>query len=642
MFRSGSKNSKSKDQSKSRQINISTFFASKTAQKRPVERTPVPRPNLKRIRPSLTDSGSFEECDPDDELKRLVQTPEVNNFKPCKKVCVPRSVDSSQESLLSRESSRDENNSSRLTETKAPLPGFKVTATKKLRTSRKPVGVQSSSFGQFTPMALTKEQEQVINLVVNNRLSVFYTGSAGTGKSVILRTLIDRLSSVYGREAVAVTASTGLAAATIGGTTIHRWCGIGLGNQGVDHLVKHIKKQRQIFSAWRFTKVLIIDEISMLDGRILDKIEMVARRVRQNDQPFGGIQLVLTGDFFQLPPVSKDGVVFSFESQTWKNCIQRTILLTQVFRQRDDNLVDMLNTIRSGEPTPELVSNIAKLNREVHYSDGIEPTELYATRKEVELSNGRQLRTLPGEPRVFKSLDVGPSELLPLLDSITRVDKILTLKVDAQVMMIRNKPESELVNGTLGKVLFFTTERLERTMKKLYQTVDDELIQDMRLVSEAIANHTIHQDVEFHRAFQLRPWSRQSALQSLVAQATSTLIGQEPIYPYVRYTIGPNRYHYELTLPEPFVVDLPTEKTAIERTQLPITLCWALSIHKAQGQTIQRLKVDLRRIFEAGQVYVALSRAVSMDNLQVLNFDPRKIRANAKVKDFYKSLETVA
>ncbi|GAV56129.1 hypothetical protein ZYGR_0BA00350 [Zygosaccharomyces rouxii] len=642
MFRGRSKDSKSKDQPASRQMSISSFFGSKTVQKRPLERTPAPRPNLKRISSSLTDSGSFEECDPDDELKRLVQTPELNNFKPCKKISLPRSFSNSQESLITRESSRDETNNSPLAETKSSLPGFKVTATKRLRASRRLTGVHSSSFGQFTPMALTKEQEQVINLVVNNRLNVFYTGSAGTGKSVILRTLIDRLSSVYGREAVAVTASTGLAAATIGGTTIHRWCGIGLGNQSVDHLVKHIKKQRQIFSVWRFTKVLIIDEISMLDGRMLDKIEMVARRVRQNEQPFGGIQLVLTGDFFQLPPVSKDGVVFSFESQMWKNCIQRTILLTKVFRQRDDSLVDILNTIRYGEPTPQLVNNIAKLKREVHYSDGIEPTELYATRKEVELSNSRQLQTLPGETKVFKSLDVGPPELLPLLDSITRVEKILTLKVDAQVMMIRNKPDSELVNGTLGKVLFFTTERLERTMKKFYQTMDDELVQDMRLVSEAIANQTVHQDVEFHHAFQLRPRSRQGPLQSLVAQATSTLIGQEPIYPYVRYTIGPNRYHYELTLPEPFVVDLPAEKTAIERTQLPITLCWALSIHKAQGQTIQRLKVDLRRIFEAGQVYVALSRAVSMDNLQVLNFDPRKIRANAKVKDFYKSLETVA
>lgn len=88
-------------------------------------------------------------------------------------------------------------------------------------------------------------------------------------------------------------------------------------------------------------------------------------------------------------------------------------------------------------------------------------------------------------------------------------------------------------------------------------------------------------------------------------------------------------------------MDLPGDKTGLERVQLPIMLCWALSIHKAQGQTIQRLKVDLKRTFEAGQVYVALSRAVSMDNLQVLNFNPKKIRANEKVKEFYSSLETI-
>lgn len=640
MFRGNSKNSKPKDHSTSRQMSITSFFGPKPTPKRPIERVPAPRPNLKRISSTLTDSGSFEECDPDDELKRLVQAPELNNFKTSRKISIPKSASVLQESASSRESSGIDVT---LTERKpSSSPGFKVTATKRLKTPRKHPSAQYSSFGQFTPMALTKEQEQVINLVVNNRLNVFYTGSAGTGKSVILRTLIDRLSSLYGREAVAVTASTGLAAATIGGTTIHRWCGIGLGNQSVDHLVKHIKKQRQTFSTWRFTKVLIIDEISMLDGRILDRIEMLARRLRQNDRPFGGIQLVLTGDFFQLPPVSKDGIVFSFESKMWENCIQKTILLTKVFRQRDGSLVDILNTIRYGEPTPELMQNIAKLKREVHYSDGIEPTELYATRKEVEFSNGRQLQTLPGEPKVFKSLDVGPPELVSLLDSMTRVEKFLTLKVDAQVMMIRNKPDSELVNGTLGKILFFTTERLERIMRKFYQTIDDELIKDMRLVSQAIANHTVHQDAQFHQAFLSRPRSRHGPLQSLVAQATTTLVSQEPVYPFVRYTTGPNRYHYELTLPEPFVVDLPAEKTAIERTQLPITLCWALSIHKAQGQTIPRLRVDLRRIFEAGQVYVALSRAVSMDNLQVLNFDPKKLRTNEKVKNFYKNLETVA
>lgn len=642
MFRGLMKDSKPKEQSAPRQSSISSFFGSKSVQKRQAEVTLEPRPNVKRLRSSLTDSGSFEECDPDDELKRLVETPELNNFKSSRNLSVPKNVNGTQEALLSRESSHEGVNSSPLPEARSSSPGFKVTATKRLKSSRKPSGNNISLFGQFKPVALTREQQLVIKLVVNKRLNVFYTGSAGTGKSVILKTLIDRLSSQFGRESVAVTASTGLAAATVGGTTLHRWCGIGLGSASVDYLVNYIKKQRQILSVWRFTKVLIIDEISMLDGRFLDKIEVIARRVRQNDQPFGGIQLVLTGDFFQLPPVSRDTVLFCFESEMWKKCIQKTILLTKVFRQKDDNLVDMLNTIRYGDPTPELVRNIANLRREVHYSDGIEPTELYATRKEVELSNGRQLQMLPGEPRVYKSMDVGPPELLPLLDSFTRVDKILTLKVDAQVMMLRNKPESDLVNGTLGKVLFFTTERIERTMKKFYQTMDDELIRDMRLVSEAIANSTVHQNVEFHHAIQVRPRSRQGPLQSLIAQATSTIPTQEPVYPYVRYTTGPNKYIYELTLPEPFAVDLPAEKTAIERSQLPITLCWALSIHKAQGQTIQRLKVDLRRIFEAGQVYVALSRAVSMDNLQVLNFDPKKIRANSKVKDFYKSLETVA
>ena len=105
--------------------------------------------------------------------------------------------------------------------------------------------------------------------------------------------------------------------------------------------------------------------------------------------------------------------------------------------------------------------------------------------------------------------------------------------------------------------------------------------------------------------------------------------------------MGKNQYIHELMVPERFPIDIPRENVGLERTQIPLMLCWALSIHKAQGQTIQRLKVDLRRIFEAGQVYVALSRAVTMDTLQVLNFDPGKIRTNERVKDFYKRLETL-
>ena len=227
-----------------------------------------------------------------------------------------------------------------------------------------------------------------------------------------------------------------------------------------------------------------------------------------------------------------------------------------------------------------------------------------------------------------------------ILDSSVMAERTLVLKENAQVMMLKNKPEVDLVNGSLGKVLFFTTTKIMLKMNQLFKKLDDDVVIDMRLVSQVIGNPLKRNSEEYIRELNARPLSRSANLCELVNLAVSE---RDPnsIYPYVRWSLGKGRYHYELVIPDKFPVDLPGDKTGLERTQLPIMLCWALSIHKAQGQTIQRLKVDLKNIFEAGQVYVALSRAVSMDTLQLLNFKPSRIRSNEKVKGFYTTLEPI-
>ena len=186
---------------------------------------------------------------------------------------------------------------------------------------------------------LSDEQLSVLNLVAEQKKSVFFTGSAGTGKSVLLRETIKVLRQKYKREVdrVAVTASTGLAACNIGGVTLHSFAGIGLGKEAVPELVKKIKKSAKAKQRWMRTKVLIIDEISMVDGDLFDKLEAIARAIRNNGRPFGGIQLVITGDFFQLPPVPEYGRIskFSFDAGTWNTSVEHTIGLTQVFRQKD-------------------------------------------------------------------------------------------------------------------------------------------------------------------------------------------------------------------------------------------------------------------------------------------------------------------
>ena len=186
---------------------------------------------------------------------------------------------------------------------------------------------------------LSDEQQHVLELVTEKKKSVFFTGSAGTGKSVLMREIISSLRQKYHRdpERIAVTASTGLAACNVGGVTLHSFAGIGLGKEDIPELVKKIRKNQKAKNRWHRTKVLIIDEVSMVDGELFDKLEAIARQIRGNARPFGGIQLVITGDFFQLPPVPDQSKVakFAFDAATWRTSVEHTIGLHHVFRQKD-------------------------------------------------------------------------------------------------------------------------------------------------------------------------------------------------------------------------------------------------------------------------------------------------------------------
>lgn len=225
------------------------------------------------------------------------------------------------------------------------------TPTVAVRASTPTVHQNMSSDKTKDGMRLSEEQRHVLEQVILYGRNVFFTGSAGTGKSVLLRELIHRLRTKYRNakgssywesmstnDAVAVTASTGIAACNIGGCTLHSFVGVGLGAEALPTLIAKVRKNSNTIRRWQDTKVLIIDEVSMVDSDFMDKVEALARTIRRNDQPWGGIQVVLTGDFFQLPPVSKNGAVkFCFEGQSWTSTITSTIQLQQVFRQKDQS-----------------------------------------------------------------------------------------------------------------------------------------------------------------------------------------------------------------------------------------------------------------------------------------------------------------
>ncbi len=189
-------------------------------------------------------------------------------------------------------------------------------------------------------ITLNSEQKHVLDLVINERRNVFFTGPAGTGKSVLMRAIISGLRKrwVHDPKRLGVTALTGLAACNIGGQAFHSFAGIGLGREDLPTLVKKVRQNHKTKKRWLHTSALIIDEISMVDSDLFDKLSQIACAIRKNTRPFGGIQLIMTGDFFQLPPVP-DGhqkeVRFAFDSAAWASCIDYTVGFTQVFRQRD-------------------------------------------------------------------------------------------------------------------------------------------------------------------------------------------------------------------------------------------------------------------------------------------------------------------
>lgn len=227
---------------------------------------------------------------------------------------------------------------------------------------------------------LSEEQKTVMKAVLEEGKSVFFTGSAGTGKSVLMRSIISQLRHKYRADPdrFSVTASTGLASCILEGQTLHSWSGIGLGKEPAPELVKKIRKNQKSKQRWLRTKLLIIDEVSMVDGQLFDKLEQVARTIRNNGRPFGGIQLVVTGDFFQLPPVPDKNTTakFVFDAVTWNTCIQHTILLTHVFRQKDEQFANMLNEMRLGKMSPATIREFKSLSRPLNFHDDLEATEL--------------------------------------------------------------------------------------------------------------------------------------------------------------------------------------------------------------------------------------------------------------------------
>ncbi|OJT10895.1 ATP-dependent DNA helicase PIF1 [Trametes pubescens] len=462
-----------------------------------------------------------------------------------------------------------------------------------------------------TPYALYVAQAFYTIRELVDKPSILSTICAG--KSVLLREIIKSLKKRFAKipDAVAVTASTGIAACNIGGVTIHSFAGIGLGTENHEQLASKVRKNRKATTRWLRTKVLIIDEVSMVDGDLFDKLARIGQIIRKRPEPFGGIQVVVTGDFFQLPPVMKGSgtVKFAFEGEMWPQTIKKTFNLTKVFRQRDPEFVDMLNEMRFGRLTDKSIQRFKALSRDIVYEDGLGATELFPRREDVERSNGVRMTGITGKEQVYSAYDGGTVTDLQQREKMLAnfmPPKRLVLKEGAQVMLIKNMDEM-LVNGTMGKILRF---------------VDPAAPLD-------------HEDGLLGGG---KPPSKPA---SKPAKDPKASLSGRQLLPLVEF-LQPGGIRRQVVIqPENWKVELPSGEIQVSRTQLPLILAWAMSIHKSQGQTLERVKVDLAKVFEKGQAYVALSRATSLDGLQVLHFDPMKVQAHPKVVEWSKTLETV-
>lgn len=332
---------------------------------------------------------------------------------------------------------------------------------------------------------LSAQQMYVRDLVVEKGKNVFFTGSAGTGKSVLLRDIIKLLRKKYAKknDAVAVTASTGIAACNIGGVTLHSFAGIGLGSDDVASMVKKIRRNRKAVGRWARTQVLIIDEVSMVEPDLLDKLETAACMLRKSPKPFGGIQVIITGDFFQLPPVMKGSATrFAFEAEMWDNVMEYKVNLTEVFRQKDQTFVRMLNEMRHGKLSQDSIERFRKLSRTPHLDENVVPTHLFPHREDVDKANNSRLMQLKVAGETYLSKDGGElpqDQREKVLANFMAPQKIF-LKVGAQVMLIKNMDET-LVNGSIGKVVaFLDAHEYKMAQIKFPNLYDDEHIASMR------------------------------------------------------------------------------------------------------------------------------------------------------------------
>lgn len=425
----------------------------------------------------------------------------------------------------------------------------------------------------MSDIQFTDEQSTIIALAVKGD-NLLVTGPAGAGKSMLLRHLNDLfnksskdLFSWRQFPKFAIVASTGIAAVNIGGVTIHSWAGIGLAEQEKELLAKHVLSGRpEVIERIRATETLAIDEVSMLSAALIEKLDHVFSRVRGDPRPFGGIQMILFGDFLQLPPVEKGGKKkrsgFCFESEAWQRANIKQCFLTKIFRQDDEKFQEALSDIRRGEQSKMAKMLLYACASRSDEDPSLKPVILHSHNNGADAINAAELAKIEAEPKTFYAADEGSPYGVQLLEKNCIAPTVLEAKVGAQVMLLTNLDvESGLANGTIGKIV---------------------------------------------------RWSE---------------YGDNPVVEFANgMTVEIARHQWEVKQDDEIIA---------KRSQIPLRLAYAITIHKSQGMQFDKLQVYISKCFEYGQVYVALSRAKNHKGLFVDTKGYHTIKAHPLALWFY-------
>lgn len=418
--------------------------------------------------------------------------------------------------------------------------------------------------------ALSEETKRVIELVKRGK-NVEMIGQAGTGKTFTLKRLMRSMENA--NIPYVMTASTGRAALNVGGQTIHSFSGAGIGDQEPETYIKKVCNSSWYRKAWRRPKVLIIEEISMIGMEYFDLLDKVARAARKKDLPFGGLQVVVCGDFLQLPPVNAKYV---FHSQVYQQLFgkkENKVVFRDIKRQSCPKLIGILQDARVGHLTQASIDMLLScVNKPVPEDLPVKPMILFARRVDVQQYNMKELEKLPGETHTFRykwqpSRTISKKENEIVHNNLCRnlqAPMELHLRVNAQVMLVKNMPNvvPRKFNGSMGIVIKFCPQTKA---------------------------------------------------------------------PIVRFTDGST-----MLVP---LAEWTGRKGKGKYIQYPLILGWALTMHKAQGATVDCARIDLgRNASQANQAYTALSRVRTLEGLYLDDLDASAFRAHAEALDYHLSI----